>query len=145
MIEVDIVTPTRKLVEGARTTALRMPGAKGELLVLPGHTDMLTMLGTGVLSLVLDGTERKFAVSYGFAEIRKDKVLVLAETCEEGKDIDVARAKKAQKAAQDVLSGALDIRQGAGPGQADNVLTREHFRKYELKVQRSIVRQQAGE
>ena len=129
MIEVDIVTPTRKLIEGAKVASLRMPGANGEMLILPGHTEMLTLLGTGVLSLTQDGAERKFAISYGFAEIRNDKVLVLAETCEEGKDIDVNRAKKAQKEAEEILSA---------------VLTREDFRKYELKVQRSLVRQQAG-
>ncbi len=129
MIEVDIVTPTRKLIEGAKVASLRMPGAKGEMVILPGHTEMLTLLSTGVLSLTQDGTERKFAISYGFAEVRNDKVIVLAETAEEGKDIDVNRAKKAQKEAEEVLSA---------------VLTREDFRKYEMKVQRALVRQQAG-
>ena len=130
MIEVDIVTPTKKLVEAAKVNAVRMPGVKGELLVLPGHSELLTLLGTGLIGFVMDGTERKFAVSHGFAEVRNDKVLILAETCEEGKDIDVIRAKKAQKVAEEALSA---------------VLTRENFRKYELKMQRSVVRQQAGE
>lgn len=127
MIEVDIVTATQKLVEGAQATSVKLPAAKGEIEILPGHTDLLTVLGTGVLSIVADGHERKFAVSYGFAEVRKDRVIVLAETAEEAKGIDRARAAAAQKKAEDVLG---------------SVLTEEKFRKHQLKLQRSLIRQQ---
>jgi F-type H+-transporting ATPase subunit epsilon len=128
MIEVDIVTPVRKLVEGARATSVRLPAADGQLEILPGHTELLTVLGTGVLVLVSDGVERRFAISYGFAEIRKDRVVILAETSEESKDIDLERARGAQKRAESALV---------------SVLTPEHFRKQELKLQRSLARQLA--
>ena len=77
MIEVDIVTPVRKLYEGVRATSVRLPSAQGELLVLPGHTELLALLGTGLLSIFRDGNERRFSVSAGFAEVRKDRILVL--------------------------------------------------------------------
>lgn len=129
MIEVDIVTPSKKLVVGAKTTQVRLPGAKGELQVLPGHAELITLLDTGVLSFTEDGTERKFAISFGVAEIRDDKVLVLAETAESAQEIDLERAKQAQKKAQETLEG---------------VLPDGNFRKYELKLQRALVRQQVS-
>ena len=127
MIELDIVTPTRRLVVGAKTAKVKLPGAKGQLEILSGHSDLLTLLGAGILSYTEDGVEKKFAVSYGFAEIRKNKLTVLAETCEPADEIDIDRAQKAQKKAEAALTGAL---------------TEEQFNKYQLKVQRALIRQQ---
>ncbi|MBI4403188.1 MAG: ATP synthase F1 subunit epsilon [Deltaproteobacteria bacterium] len=126
MINVDIVTPSRKLVENTKAQDVCIPTRKGEIMVLQGHTELLTILDTGALVLHQDGGQRKFAVSYGFAEIRNDKVLILAETCEESTEIDVERAKAAQKRAEDALTGSL---------------TEDRFKKYQLKLQRAIIRQ----
>lgn len=127
MIEIDVVTPTRRMVVGAKATSVKLPTAKGELQVLPGHAELLTVLAPGILSFAEDGVERKYAVSYGFAEIRHDKITVLAETCESAEEIDRERAQKAQKKAEEALHGAL---------------TQEQFKKYQLKVQRAVIRQQ---
>lgn len=124
---IDIVTPTRKIVEGALVSEARLPAVNGEMQVLPGHTELLTLMGTGVLAFHEGGRERKFAVSYGFAEVRREKILVLAEVCEESTEIDRQRAQHAQKIGESVLSG---------------VLTEDQFKKYQLKVQRALVRQQ---
>jgi len=129
MIVLDIVTPTRKLVEGVQATSVKLPTVKGQAEVLPGHTEMVTLLETGQLSFVNDGKERKFAVSYGFAEVRKDKVIVLAETAEEAREINVERAKTAQQKAQTALQGTL---------------TDEQYRKNQLKLQRALIRQQVA-
>ena len=129
MIEIDITTPTKKLVEGAKTAGVKMPTPKGEIEVLPGHAEMITLLGTGVLSFTQDGVLKKFAVSYGFAEVRHDKVTVLAETAESHDDVDKPRAVKAQKKAEEALAGTL---------------SEENFRKYQLKLQRAMVRQQVA-
>ena len=127
MLTVDIVTPVRKLVEGAQVESVKLPGVKGELQVLDGHTELLTLLSTGPLSFVQDGKERKFAVSYGFAEVRNNKVLVMAETVEEATGIDRTRAQAAQRKAEQALLG---------------VLTESDFNKQQLKLERAIVRQQ---
>ena len=126
MIEVDIVSPSKRLVEGIKVNSLRLPAIKGEIEVLPGHAEFLTILSTGVLSLILDGGTRQFAVSCGFAEIRNDKVIVLAETIEEQSEIDKTRAAQAQKRAEEKLSGVMD---------------EAEFRKNKAKLQRAVVRQ----
>ena len=99
MIAVDIVTPTRKLVEGLDAVSVKLPAVKGEIEVLPGHTELLTLLTTGPLVVQGDGKERRFAISYGFAEVRNDRIIVCAETAEESTDLNVDRAKAAQKKA----------------------------------------------
>ncbi len=123
----DIVTPTRKLVEGVVVPWVKMPGADGELEILPGHVDLMTVLGTGELSFPSDGSgTRRFAISYGFAEVQGDRVVILAETCEEASAIDRGRASRAETMAKEQLTGAL---------------TQDQFNKYQLKVQRAVLRQ----
>src|SRR4051812_34519480 len=100
MIEVDIVTPARKIFDSLKVSAVTLPTASGDITVLPGHAELVTLLSTGVLSFPQSTDERVFAVSYGFSIVRKDKVIVLAETCEESREIDLVRAKEAQKKAE---------------------------------------------
>ena len=126
MLSVDLVTPSRKLLENAKVDSVKIPGARGELQVLPGHADLLTLLSTGMVSLVQDGRERKFFVSFGFAEVRNEKVLVFGETMEEATEIDKTRAHAAQRKAEQALLG---------------VLTEPEFKKQQLKLERSIIRQ----
>lgn len=130
MISVDIVTPSRRLVQGGVADSLKVPAFRGELTILPGHTELLTLLNTGVLSFVQDGRERRFAVSFGFLEVRDDRAIVLAETCEESTEISRERAQAAQKKAEDAISAGL---------------AEGKFKKYQLKLQRAIIRQQVSE
>jgi F-type H+-transporting ATPase subunit epsilon len=127
VITVDIVTPTKKLAEKVKAEWVKIPGYKGELEILPGHRELLTLLSTGVLTLSQSAKERKFAISYGFAEIRHDRVLVMAETAEESTAIDKARAAQAKKRAEEKL------------GQG--VMDEHEFKKHQMKLQRAILRQ----
>jgi F-type H+-transporting ATPase subunit epsilon len=128
MIEVDIVTPTKKLSVGVKANSVTLPTAMGEIQVLPGHEELITLLSVGVMRVETDKEEEKYVVSYGFAVVRNDKLLVLAETCEPASEINLERAKKAQLTSEKAL---------------EEVLTGENLRKYQLKLQRSIIRQQA--
>ena len=120
-----MVTPSRRIVVGAHVGNVKLPVSDGQIQILPGHTELVTLLGTGMLEFVEDGQDRRFAVSYGFVEIRKNRVLVLAETCEEAKDIDKNRAKEALKRAEQALGGSL---------------TEAEFQKQEHKRDRALVR-----
>jgi F-type H+-transporting ATPase subunit epsilon len=52
--------------------------------------------------------EHYLAVSGGFAEVRNDKVIVLADTTERPEEIDRARAERARERAERRLSGRGD-------------------------------------
>ena len=100
-IELIIVTPQRQLLR-EKVASVQLPGASGELGILPGHAPLITELGNGELSYrCTSGAEPVvLAVLSGFAEVLPDRVTVLAETAERPEEIDVERAKQALERAE---------------------------------------------
>jgi F-type H+-transporting ATPase subunit epsilon len=103
-VTLEIATPTR-LVVTETVDEVVAPGSEGYFGVLPGHAPFLTTLGTGELTYRIGGEERHLAVSGGFAEVRNDKVIVLADTAERPEEIDRERAERARERAEQRLSG----------------------------------------
>src|SRR6202795_4751746 len=95
-IELIIVAPQRQLLR-EKVASVQLPGASGELGILPGHAPLITELGNGELSYKASGGGEPvvLAVLSGFAEVLSDRVTVLAETAERPEEIDVQRAKEA--------------------------------------------------
>ena len=103
-LTLEIATPTRLVVTETADEAVA-PGSEGYFGVLPGHAPFLTTLGIGELTFRVGREERHLAVSGGFAEVRNDKVIVLADTAELPEDIDRARAERARGRAEQRLTG----------------------------------------
>ena len=76
--------------------------------MLPGHAAFLTTLGIGELMYRIGRDEHYLAVSNGFAEVRNDKVIVLADTAERPEEIDRARAERARERAERRLAGRVE-------------------------------------
>src|SRR5215813_1946906 len=91
--------------DGRRDRHPRQPGHFG---VLPGHAAFLTTLGIGELMYRIGRDEHYMAVAKGFAEVRNDKVIVLADTAERPAEIDRPRAERAKERAERRLSGRAD-------------------------------------
>lgn len=132
----SILTPERKLVERAVVREVFLTGSEGTIEVLPGHTAMMGTLEAGRFAYVSDqgAVNQDGFISHGFFEVAPTpegtEVSVLAETLELQDEIDIDRARKAQKAAEQALSDAN--------------LDEHRFRKYQTKLQRSLGRQQFG-
>jgi F-type H+-transporting ATPase subunit epsilon len=112
-IQLVIVTPERQLLS-ERVVEVTLPGADGELGVLPGHAPLITELGIGELRYRTAGGAMSdpIAVIRGFAEVLQDRVTVLAETAERAEEIDIERAKAALERAEKRIAagaGATDI------------------------------------
>jgi F-type H+-transporting ATPase subunit epsilon len=103
-LQLELATPTR-LVVSAEIEEVVTPGIQGYFGVLPGHAAFLTTLGTGELTYREGGRERYVAVNGGFAEVRNDKVIILADTAERPEDIDRERAERARQRAEQRLAG----------------------------------------
>jgi F-type H+-transporting ATPase subunit epsilon len=101
--ELEIATPERLLVR-VRCTEAQIPGERGYLGILPGHSPVLGKLGIGELSYVSEGHKRYIAIEGGFFEVSNDRVRVLADGAERADEIDVQRAESAMKRAMDRLS-----------------------------------------
>jgi F-type H+-transporting ATPase subunit epsilon len=108
----EVVTPQRLLVSD-EVTELMAPGSEGYFGVLPGHIPFITTLKIGELTYWKGREERHLALTWGYAEVRGDKVIVLAETAEPAEEIDVERARRARDRADQRLrdwgAGAEEI------------------------------------
>ena len=103
-LTLEIATPTRQLV-AETVDEVVAPGTEGYFGVLPGHAPFLTTLGVGEVTYRIGREEHHLAVAGGFAEVRNDKVIVLADAAEHPQDIDRARAERARDRAEQRLSG----------------------------------------
>jgi F-type H+-transporting ATPase subunit epsilon len=103
-LALEVATPTRLAVAEAVDEVV-LPGVNGYFGVLPGHAPFLSTLGVGELTYRVGRDERHLAVAGGFAEIRNDKVIVLADTAELPGEIDRERAERARERAERRLAG----------------------------------------
>ena len=103
-LSLELATPTRMVV-AETVDEVVVPGSEGYFGVLPGHAALLATLGIGELTYRIGRDERHVAVAGGFAEVRNDKVIVLADTAELPQDIDRGRAERARERAEQRLAG----------------------------------------
>jgi F-type H+-transporting ATPase subunit epsilon len=100
--QLEVVTPQRLIVSD-EVTELMAPGSEGYFGVLPGHIPFITTLKIGELTYWKGRDERHLALTWGYAEVRGDKVILLAETAERAEEIDVERAQRARQRAEEHL------------------------------------------
>lgn len=128
-LKLTILSPERRLLEGVDVRVATLPGAEGQIQILPGHAPMVGSLDTGVFSFetATQGVKRGI-ISTGFFKIIDDSLTVMAETLEIEGEVDLDRAKRAQIKAEEALK--------------DPALDEHQFKKYQLKLQRALIRQQ---
>jgi F-type H+-transporting ATPase subunit epsilon len=106
-LQLEIVTPDHLVVRDA-VSAVTIPGTNGYLGILPGHAPLLSEVAAGELTYTRGEVVRHLAVSWGFAEVLPDRVIVLAQTAERAEEIDVERAEGAKERAEDRLKKSGD-------------------------------------
>lgn len=100
----EIVTPERK-VYAQNVRMIIAKGTEGELGILPNHIPLVTPLRIAPLTIKHEnGQTEVVAVNGGFMEVRKDKVVILAESAELPGDIDIERAQAAKERAEKRLT-----------------------------------------
>jgi F-type H+-transporting ATPase subunit epsilon len=93
----ELVSPERIVYSDDDVDMVLVPGADGELGILPNHAPLLTALGVGELRIRKGSEEECFAVHGGFMEVLANKVIVMADTAEHADEIDLARAEAARE------------------------------------------------
>ncbi|MBP1153202.1 MULTISPECIES: F0F1 ATP synthase subunit epsilon [unclassified Paenibacillus] len=122
----EIVTPERK-VYAEEANMIVAKGVEGELGILSNHIPLVTPLKVGPVTVKKQGVKDEYiAVNGGFMEVRKDKVVILAESAELPSQIDLERAQAAKQRAQQRLSAA----------KQDHI----DFKRAELALQRAMNR-----
>lgn len=98
-ISVKIVTPERTVYEGL-SDSISLPTKDGQVTVLPKHVSYISILVPGEV-IVRNGKEEiSMAVSGGFIEFDKNKLVVLADTAERAEELDAKKAEEAKKRAE---------------------------------------------
>ncbi len=103
-LTLEIVTPERALVT-EQVDEVQLPGSEGYFGVLPGHTPLLATLQVGEMWYRMGGTKHYLALAFGFVEVLPDRVTVLAQIAERAEEIDVDRAERAKRRAEERVSG----------------------------------------
>jgi F-type H+-transporting ATPase subunit epsilon len=129
-LRLTVVTPESKVVE-TEADEVQLPGSEGYLGILPGHTPLITLLKTGVLSYRGAGRSGALAVSAGFAEIANDRLSVLADSAEEAGQIDSARAERERATAEEEMKTA-------GVDTLDEIRSRLELATARLEVARRL-------
>ncbi|MEC0206549.1 F0F1 ATP synthase subunit epsilon [Paenibacillus lautus] len=125
-ILLEIVTPDR-LVYSEQVNSVTVRGVEGELGILPGHISFVTPLQIAPVYVKIGSQRTPFAVQGGFVEVRKDKIVILAESAEKAEEIDLERAEAAKERAETRLNAK---------GRQDEV---DH-RRAEMALQRAMNR-----
>jgi F-type H+-transporting ATPase subunit epsilon len=120
----EVVTPER-VVYAQDVNMVSVKGVSGELGILPNHIPLVTPLKIAPITIKRGGATEVMAVNGGFMEVRKDKVVILAESAERPGDIDVERARTAKERAEKRIAGKQD--------EID-------FRRAEMSLQRAMNR-----
>ena len=107
-LQVRLVTPDRELVDTA-ADAVELPGRTGYLEVLYGAAPLLTELGTGLVTIHGGvGSDSRYYVAWGFAEVLPNRVTILAESAEKPEDIDAGAAQRELERGQKLWDQAGD-------------------------------------
>lgn len=101
-LKLSITTPERTLYSD-EVDEVTLPTQMGEITVLPHHIPMVSLLAPGELRLKKGNDRILMAVSGGFIEVRRDRVVVLADTAERSDEIDEQRAEEARQRAEKLM------------------------------------------
>ena len=102
-MHLDIVTPEKRIFSDV-VENVYLPGADGEMGVLPQHAGLVTALQAGELRYLHKGEVGMLAVGSGFAEITQQKVVVLTDMALGEDEIDEEETEKAIERAKEQLS-----------------------------------------
>jgi F-type H+-transporting ATPase subunit epsilon len=106
-LDLTVVTPERQVVR-EQVFEVQVPARGGYLGILPGHAPLLSELQMGELSFRQGNYWNYLTIFGGFVEVLPDRVIVLAENCERGEEIDVERAREARQRAEERLGRLSD-------------------------------------
>jgi F-type H+-transporting ATPase subunit epsilon len=77
-MQVTVISPEAAVFDGEAESVVA-PAFDGEIGILSNHAPLMTTLGTGILTITIGGTPRRYHVQGGFLQVVKNRVRILAE------------------------------------------------------------------
>jgi F-type H+-transporting ATPase subunit epsilon len=106
-MHLDIITP-EKTVLSEEVEEVVVPTPSGQIGILPHHVNLVSQITHGEIVITKKGKEQYYAITGGFLEVVNGKVSVIADYAAHAEDIDVEKAIKAQKRAEEILKKGHD-------------------------------------
>ena len=107
MIRLEVVTPERKVFD-EDVDSVEVPGLDGELGILPGHTELVSMLKpAGLLTYHKGDQKGQMIISGGYVEVGPKLVTVLADSASTPEEIDLNQAIAERERAEKLLQQAM--------------------------------------
>lgn len=99
LLKISVVVPEGEVYTG-EVKSVVLPGVEGEFGVLYGHSNMITLLQAGVVEIEKENQKEHIAINWGYAEVTKERVDILADGAvfikkeSDDRDDAISRAKK---------------------------------------------------
>jgi len=104
-LRLEIVTPEAKTFS-EDVDMVTIPGADGELGILPLHTPLMAQLKPGELRIRHGGRETFLATGGGFAEVLPDRVTILTDMSVTESQVNEAEVQAAMERAKAAMANA---------------------------------------
>jgi F-type H+-transporting ATPase subunit epsilon len=107
MLHLKIITP-RHVVHDEKATAVTLPGADGEMTILPHHAHALSLLKEGIITIKNGEHEDFLAIGGGYMETDGKSVTVLVSRAYRQDEINKELTEQALEKAKQVLAETKD-------------------------------------
>jgi F-type H+-transporting ATPase subunit epsilon len=91
---IEILSPEGIVFKG-ETSSVSFPTTRGIITVLSGHTNLVTKLNSGTITIEATNGTKKIAISSGFIEIVNNNVNVVVEFAAHSDEISKQKIKQA--------------------------------------------------
>jgi F-type H+-transporting ATPase subunit epsilon len=101
-IQLDIVTPEKKIFSDKGIESVTVPGIEGDMGILPNHIPIITFLKSGKILIEASGKQLSYFISDGVLEFSNNLLTILASEIYDletisSKDIEHLKTKAKEK------------------------------------------------
>ncbi len=83
-MKIEIITPDRNIYSG-EVRSVRVPGRKGSFQVLKDHAPIISTLDAGPVIIADEqDTEIRFEITGGVIEVKRNRIILLADSAVQG-------------------------------------------------------------
>lgn len=107
-MKLQIATP-KKLAVDMEINSVTVPGAGGELTILPHHSNLLSLLKEGIITIRSEKEEQFMAIGGGYLETDGNTIHILVSRAYNQEEIDEQMTEKAIENAKQILEKTEDL------------------------------------
>lgn len=105
-ISFKILTPSSTIFDES-VDRINLPSANGEIGILPDHTNLVTQIVPGELTILNNSKTSHFALGSGLLTVSNNQAILLTDLAEASHEIDEKAVLEAKKRAEEKLENTL--------------------------------------